>query len=202
MAINIKYYPVNIRHYLKYKLGIDPAYTQTSERERACLQKHATGKQVIAEIGTFEAVNTRAFRSVVAEDGVVIAIDPYPRSLLGLMGFGWIRRIAHEEVAKVDRAKVLWIENLGKFAPADARVKPYLPVDFLFIDGDHSYEGIQGDWAAWSDCVKQDGIIALHDSLNSNQCGSERFTQETILKDDRFSFVESIDTLTIVRKTN
>jgi predicted O-methyltransferase YrrM len=198
--MNIKYSPVNIRHYFKYKLGIDSAYTQTSEPERACLLKHATGKHVIAEIGTFEAVNTRAFRSVVAEDGVVIAIDPYPRSLFGVFGFGWIRRIAHEEVSKVSRAQVLWVENLGKFAPTEERVKPYLPVDFLFIDGDHSYEGIKEDWLAWSDCVKPDGIVALHDSLNSNQCGSEIFTEETILKDNRFSFVESIDTLTIVRK--
>jgi hypothetical protein len=201
--MNLKYYyPVNLRHYLKYKLGFSPAYTQTSERERECLRKYATGKKILAEIGVFEGVNTRCFRSVMDSEGTIIAVDPYPRSLFGLLGFGWIRRIAHEEVGKLKQGNVLWIENLGKLAPNDEQVKPYLPVDFLFIDGDHSYEGIKGDWEAWSDNIKSGGIVALHDSVNCNQpnIGSEIFTREIVLKDQRFIFLESVDTLTIIQK--
>jgi Methyltransferase domain len=200
--MNLKYYPVNIRHYLKYKLGISSAYTQTSSREQECLRKYATGKKNIAEIGVFEGVNTKAFRSVMDKDGIIIAVDPYPRSFWGLIGFGWIRRIAHAEVRKIEQGQVIWIETLGEFASSDERVKPYLPVDFLFIDGDHSYEGIKGDWEAWCDNIKCGGILALHDSINCQQpgVGSEIFTQEVILKDKRFSFLESVDTLTILQK--
>jgi len=200
--MNLNYYPVNLRHYLKYKLGISAAYTQTSKREQECLQKYASGKRILAEIGVFEGVNTKKFRSVMDKQGTILAVDPYPRNLFGLLGFGWIRRIAHQEVNKVKQGKVVWIENLGKFAPDDERVKPYLPVDFLFIDGDHSYEGIRGDWEAWSDKITSGGIVALHDSVNCQQpnVGSEIFTQEVIFKDQRFQFVESVDTLTIIRK--
>lgn len=37
------------------------------------------------------------------------------------------------------------------------------PVDMVFIDGDHSYEGATGDINAWMPHIKPGGIIAVHD---------------------------------------
>lgn len=39
----------------------------------------------------------------------------------------------------------------------------YGPVDMVFIDGDHSYEGCKGDIEAWSPHIKPGGILAIHD---------------------------------------
>lgn len=39
------------------------------------------------------------------------------------------------------------------------------PYDFLFIDGDHSYEGVKQDWEYYGRLVKEGGIIAFHDAL-------------------------------------
>jgi len=36
-------------------------------------------------------------------------------------------------------------------------------VDFLFIDGDHSYEGVKRDFEMYSPLVRKGGIIAFHD---------------------------------------
>jgi len=182
--MNLEYYPVHLRRYIKYKFGLTSAYTQTSYKEQECLKKYAQGKKKIVEIGVFEGVNTKNLRLVMDSKGIIIAVDPYPRHFGGLLGFGWIRRIAHAEVNQVRRGKVLWIEDLGKFACSRSDVQPYLTVDFLFIDGDHSYEGIKGDWDAWSNHIEKDGIIALHDSINCKQpnVGSEIFTQQVILK--------------------
>lgn len=36
-------------------------------------------------------------------------------------------------------------------------------VDFLFIDGDHTYEGVKQDFEMYSELVSDGGIIALHD---------------------------------------
>ncbi len=36
-------------------------------------------------------------------------------------------------------------------------------VDFLFIDGDHSYEGVKTDFEMYSPLVKKGGIVAFHD---------------------------------------
>ena len=36
-------------------------------------------------------------------------------------------------------------------------------IDFLFIDGDHTYEGAKRDFNIYSSLVKEGGIIAFHD---------------------------------------
>lgn len=195
-------YPVNLRHYVKYRLGIHTAFTQTSPAEREVLRKHAIGKGTIAEIGVYEGVNTLMFRQAMADDGTVVAIDPYVRSFFGLLGFGWHRRIAHREVARTQRGSVIWVERLGHEAPTDPRVADILPIDMLFIDGDHSWEGVERDWLAWRTNVEVGGIVALHDSINCPRpnVGSEAFTQQVVKSDPAYEFVEEIDTLTIMRR--
>jgi predicted O-methyltransferase YrrM len=37
------------------------------------------------------------------------------------------------------------------------------PLDLLFIDGDHSYEGVKADFANYSSLVRPGGLIVLHD---------------------------------------
>jgi hypothetical protein len=75
----------------------------------------------------------------------------------------------------------------------------------MFIDGDHSYEGIKTDWILWSPLVKTGGIVALHDShsyegRNLDHVGAQQYTQEVILQDDRFKLVEECDSLTVVER--
>ena len=36
-------------------------------------------------------------------------------------------------------------------------------LDFLFIDGDHSYEGVRADYEMYKEFVGEDGVIAFHD---------------------------------------
>ena len=36
-------------------------------------------------------------------------------------------------------------------------------LDFVFIDGDHSYRAVEEDLAAWEPLVKKGGIVAGHD---------------------------------------
>lgn len=191
---------LNSVHFIKYRLGLAPAMTQTTETERGVLRTHATGKQRLVEVGVYHGVNTRMFREVMDADGVLIAIDPFDRSLFGIRGYGWARRIAHAEVGRSTNGRVVWVECFGKDAPRREDVCPLLPVDFIFIDGDHSYEGLQGDWTAWKDLVDPGGIVALHDSDNRNLCGSERYTKSVILHDPAFEKVELVDSLTILRK--
>jgi hypothetical protein len=40
-------------------------------------------------------------------------------------------------------------------------------LDWVYVDGDHSYEGCQKDLQAVNDCVKQDGFILGHDYTDS-----------------------------------
>lgn len=36
-------------------------------------------------------------------------------------------------------------------------------MDFLFIDGDHAYEGVKADFEMYSPLVRKGGLVALHD---------------------------------------
>ncbi len=39
------------------------------------------------------------------------------------------------------------------------------PIDLIFIDGDHSYEGIKRDWELFVPHVKSFGIVVFHDTM-------------------------------------
>lgn len=39
------------------------------------------------------------------------------------------------------------------------------PIDFVFIDGDHTYEGVKADFRNYASLVRPGGIIAFHDIL-------------------------------------
>ena len=64
--------------WLKYRLGIVQADTQTTYAERQCLLRHATGKRSLVEIGVMHGVNTALLRSVMHTDGLITGIDPHP----------------------------------------------------------------------------------------------------------------------------
>jgi cephalosporin hydroxylase len=55
------------------------------------------------------------------------------------------------------------------------------PIDFLMIDGDHSYEGVRSDFELYSPMVRRGGIIAFHDivpGLPSHVGGVPKFWRE------------------------
>ena len=43
------------------------------------------------------------------------------------------------------------------------------PLDFLFIDGDHTYEGARLDYELYASLVRPGGLIALHDIANNTE---------------------------------
>ena len=54
-------------------------------------------------------------------------------------------------------------------------------VDFLFIDGDHTYEGVKRDFEMYSSLVKKGGIIAFHDIVEhtvESGCEVNKFWDE------------------------
>ena len=53
-------------------------------------------------------------------------------------------------------------------------------IDLLFIDGDHTYEGVKKDYEMYSPLVGNNGIIAFHDIVPHKQsnCEVEKFWNE------------------------
>ncbi len=71
-----------------------------------------------------------------------------------------------------------------------------LQVDFLFIDGDHSYIGCKKDVLAWEKNVVIDGIFAFHDTAF---CEVDAVVNEMI-ESKRFELIEQRDTIKFLRK--
>ncbi len=113
------------------------------------MRRYATGKKRLAEIGVWEGLTTSQLRSVIDSNGLYFAIDPYPK---GRLGFSTQKVIAHGTVESVKRGQVVWLEQTGVNSAKDPRVTE-APIEFLFIDGDHSYEGLKGDWEAWRNLI-------------------------------------------------
>ncbi|EDM42963.1 hypothetical protein SCB49_01627 [unidentified eubacterium SCB49] len=56
-------------------------------------------------------------------------------------------------------------------------------IDFLFIDGDHRYEGVKSDFKMYKDLVKKGGLIGFHDIIDSEyhhelNCFVDKFWNE------------------------
>ncbi len=61
----------------------------------------------------------------------------------------------------------------------DLRKKEKKGVDFLFIDGDHSYESCKKDWELYSPLLKQGAIVTFHDTGWAE--GVKQVVQESVL---------------------
>ena len=88
---------------------------------------------------------------------------------------------------------------------ADFRALDGPGIEFLFIDAGHQYEDLRTDWENWSGLIANEGIVGLHDSRSSptrslDGVGSMIYTQETIMRDKRFECVETVDSLTVLRR--
>jgi len=121
--------------------------------------------RVIMEIGTRSGGTLFAWVRASRAADLVISID-LPD---GRFGGGYDRRRARLYAAfAADRPRTRMVMiRADSHAPATlAAAKQALAgrsVDFLFIDGDHTYAGIRSDFEQYGALVAPGGIIALHD---------------------------------------
>ena len=67
-------------------------------------------------------------------------------------------------------------------------------IDLLFIDGDHSYNGVKKDFEMYSPLVAKDGTIAFHDIVDGAEAsvgGVPRFWRELKQNRRHLEFVKS-----------
>lgn len=191
-----------LAHLFLWQVGLAPAETQTTAAERECLARYAGGKRRLVEIGVWHGVTTRVLRAAMASDGILFAVDPY---YPGRLGFSVQRHIARREVEKVRNGTVEWVRLTGAEAGRARQAAGREVVEFIFIDGDHTYEAVRADWDAWSSLVAPGGIVALHDSRSTSDreienAGSVIFTSTVIPRDRRFTLIEAVDSLTVLQR--
>ena len=187
-------------HLLKYIVGLEIPDSQTTKAEQEAIAKYAKSANSAVEIGVYEGVNTVIIANQLAVSGKLFAIDPFFKGKLGIC---YHEQIAKHQVNKNSlTTKVQFISKLSFDAYNDVPNE----LDFIFIDGDHSLEGIKKDWELFSIKVKKGGLIALHDtsipSHNSSvaNLGSYIYFQSSIKYDQRFETIATVDSLNILKR--
>jgi predicted O-methyltransferase YrrM len=142
-----------------------------------------TGREpaVVVEIGTASGGNLFLFTRVAAADAVIASIDLPAGNFGG--GYGLWRVPLYRSFAMA-RQRVHLIRSDSHARSTFERLKRVLegrPIDFLFIDGDHSYEGVKRDFELYHPLVSPSGLIALHDIVAhppGSGCEVDRFWRE------------------------
>jgi predicted O-methyltransferase YrrM len=188
-------------HFALYTLGLIPAETQTTQLERKCIANYCFGKQLAAEIGVWHGVTSHKIADNLGSGGILYSIDPYPK---GRLRISFQKQVALRTLANV-RNRVILLECTGETAAANLLQTLGCTFDFVFIDGDHSYDGLRRDWLAWSRMVREGGMLALHDSRSTSSrriddAGSVIFTKEVILQDRQFVLTDQVDSLSVLRR--
>jgi hypothetical protein len=162
------------------------SYPHTADQEKQMFADtlndlHKEFNRVIAgvEIGVLNGETSRALLNINPEIWLV-GIDPLipdsmEASLIGneakirenTQEFGWRFKFIHD-----------YSQNVHHLFESKS-------VDFLFIDGDHTYNGVKQDFELYYDKVRKGGLIYFHDSRMYRggapfHVGSSRFTDELI----------------------
>ena len=125
--------------------------------------------RAVLEIGTANGGTLFLFSRAASKDTTLISVD-LPK---GMFGGGYpIWKIPLYKSFALSNQKIRLIRADSHKQSTLDRVKSILngtEIDFLFIDGDHTYEGVKKDFKMYSPLVKNGGIIAFHDIVPGSE---------------------------------
>ncbi|ADC66516.1 O-methyltransferase-like protein [Ferroglobus placidus DSM 10642] len=137
--------------------------------------------KVILEIGTANGGTLFLFTRVVARDATIISID-LPGGKFGGGYPDW--KVPLYKAFALPDQKIHLIRadsHDPKTLDTVSRILNGRKIEFLFIDGDHTYEGVKKDFEMYSPIVRKGGIVAFHDIVpgpEDNVGGVPKFWQE------------------------
>jgi predicted O-methyltransferase YrrM len=132
----------------------------------------------VLEIGSERGGTFFVWTRIAEPDALLISLD-WPAAA--------VQRLASEDELRAMGRERQQIDVVRADSQADttrARIQEILGsrgLDLLFIDGDHSYQGVRRDFELYSPLVRPGGVVVLHDIVRHRpETGSEvdRFWRE------------------------
>jgi len=123
----------------------------------------------VCEIGTFKGGTLFIWCQLAEADAKIVSID-LPG---GGFGGGYSERSVPFFEAFCKEGQQLTCLRQSSHDPATKeKLEGILdgePIDFLFIDGDHTYEGVKKDFELYAPLVRKGGMIGFHDIVERPQ---------------------------------
>lgn len=112
----------------------------------------------VLEIGTAQGGTFFMICQVAPPDARLVTLD------LRIPSAGLVRSFARS------RQSVVPLEGDSRSVEVRSRVGAHFPdgLDLLFIDGDHSFEGVAADFDAYAPLVRPGGLVVFHDIVADN----------------------------------
>lgn len=140
----------------------------------------------IMEIGTAKGGTLFLLSKIASKDALIISLDLPGGSFGG--GYSLWKIPLYKSFAK-DKQKIRLIRVDSHKVKSLQKIKKILKgkkLDFLFIDGDHTYEGVKKDFELYQQLVRKGGKIAFHDIAvhdaaiipTTQKCEVRRFWKE------------------------
>jgi len=151
--------------------GVIPPRTMHSEPERELLVGLARDARRVVEIGVYEGSSAVALARVMGPGQELHLIDPFGHHPSALpSGWGATERATRRVVARAARPegpRVVWHVAFSHDVAPDWT----LPIDLLFVDGDHAEEAVRRDWDDWHGFVAPGGHVLFHDARDGRPEG-------------------------------
>lgn len=153
--------------------------------------------QVVVEIGSFNGASTSLIADQLRQlgSGRIHAIDLFSKSA-PMSGFGSAYWKLFDQTMH---------PYLGWFEKIEGDAKTILwnrPIDFLFIDGDHSEAGVSADIQKYAAFVQPGGCVFLHDYLDSPETNSmvKSVVDRMLMRDSAYRKLGQVNSLIGFRK--
>lgn len=121
----------------------------------------------ILEIGTADGGTLYLFTRILCKKGTIATVD-LPGSKFG-GGYAKWKKLLFKSFS-IEKQKIRLITGDSHSEKVVDAVGEIFTdgVDFLFIDGDHEYEGVKKDFLKYSPLVKKGGLIVFHDIVKGH----------------------------------
>jgi predicted O-methyltransferase YrrM len=166
-------------------LGVIPPRTMHSQADAALLLQVARGARRVVEIGVYEGSSAVGLCRALGPDAELHLVDPFGHHPDALpSGWGateWATRRVVGRAARRGGPRTIWHVALSHEVAREWT----LPVDLVFIDGDHSEDGCRRDWEGWHRSVAPGGHVVFHDA-RAGQPGGDGLPGPTAVVDRLF----------------
>ena len=148
-------------------------------QERILLYKYSKNKKNIVEIGSYVGASACCFGEAIKSnnDSKIYCIDTWKNDAMTEGKKNTFKEFQFN--TKKYSNKIIKIKGYSHevFDKIDQRIES---IDLLFIDGDHSYDGVKKDWDIYSKLLVKNSVVIFHDFGWAE--GVKKVINENVLK--------------------